>query len=107
MTEPSTDPQPKRRWRALRWPLRGVYLLVILAIASLVVLAYPPGGRDISLPDWARARIEARMDAAMPGGNVTVGAVGIRLSRERMLPQIRFRDVALTSDGQQLSLIHI
>jgi hypothetical protein len=101
MTEPSTDPQPKRRWRALRWPLRGVYLLVILAIASLAVLAYPPGGRDISLPDWARARIEARMDAAMPGGNVTVGAVGIRLSRERMLPQIRFRDVALTSDGQQ------
>lgn len=85
--------------------MRGVSLLFIMATGLLLALAYPPGGRDITLPEWARARIEARMDSAMPGGDVTLGGVGIRLSRERMLPQVRFRDVALSSDGQQRILL--
>lgn len=100
MSDPTPDPQPKRRRRVLRWCLRGLLLFLLLAAAGLLALAFPPGGREVALPDWARARIEARIDAAMTGGDVTLGGVGMRLSRERMLPQVLFTDVALNSDGQ-------
>ena len=101
MADPTPDPQPRRRRRVLRWCLRGLALFIMLITAGLVALAFPPGGREITLPDWARARIEARIDRAMPGGDVTIGGVGMRLSRERMLPQVLFSDVAMTTDGQR------
>jgi Protein of unknown function/AsmA-like C-terminal region len=84
----------------LRRCLWGLSMFTLLIVAGLVALAFPPGGREITLPDWARARLEARIDGAMPGGDVTLGSVGMRLSRERMLPQILFSDVTMSVDGQ-------
>jgi len=101
MADPTPDPQPRRRRRVLRWCLRGLFLFALLIVAGLFALAFPPGGREITLPDWARARIEARIDRSMPGGDVTLGGVGMRLSRERMLPQVMFSDVAMSVDGQR------
>ena len=101
MADPTPDPQPRRRRRVLRWCLRGLFLFALLIAAGLFALAFPPGGREVTLPDWARARIEARIDRSMPGGDVTIGGVGIRLSRERMLPQVLFSDVAMAVQGQR------
>ncbi len=101
MADPTPDPQPRRRRRVLRWCLRGLFLFALLIAAGLFALAFPPGGREVTLPDWARARIEARIDRSMPGGDVTIGGVGIRLSRERKLPQVLFSDVAMAVQGQR------
>lgn len=101
MAEPDPDPQPRRRRRALRWCLRGLSLFALLIAAGLLALAFPPGGREILLPEWARARIETRIDRSMPGGDVTIGGVGVRLSRDRMLPQVLFSDVVMAVDGQR------
>ncbi len=84
----------------MRWILRLLALLVILLTGLLVLLAYPPGGRVVALPDWARARIEAQIDASMPAGDVTVGGIGVAVSRGRMLPRIRFTDLDLSEAGR-------
>lgn len=103
MSDTGPDPLPPRprRRRPLRWLLRGVALLVVLTTGLLLALAYPPGGgRVVPLPEWARARIEARIDASMPAGEVTVGSVGVALSRGRLMPRIRFTDLRLSEAGQ-------
>lgn len=101
MSEPNPDvaPRPKRRRRILRWCLRGVASVIFIFTIVLLAMAFPPGGRVLQLPEWSRARIEARIDRAMPAGEVTLGGVGMRLSRDRLLPQVIFTGIELSSNG--------
>ena len=84
----------------MRWFLRGLALIALLLSAGILLLAFPPNGRTVPLPDWSRARIEAAIDASMPGGRITLGEVGLSLSRGNLQPRIRFTDMQL-SDGDR------
>ncbi|MGI3184041.1 DUF3971 domain-containing protein [Nioella aestuarii] len=102
MSDTGPDPEPRRPRRRgpLRWILRGLTLVIVLAAVGILLLAFPPSGRSVPLPDWSRARIEAAIDATMPGGHVTLGEVGLSLSRGNLQPRIRFIDMQL-SDGDR------
>jgi hypothetical protein len=80
--------------------VRGLTLVILFAAAGILLLAFPPNGRSLPLPDWSRARIEAAIDASMPGGLVTLGEVGLSLSRGNLQPRIRFTDMQLR-DGDR------
>lgn len=102
MTEPGPDPQSRRprRGRALRWFLRGMTVLVLALAGLLLLLAFPPNGRSVGLPEFARARIEAGLDASMPGGDVTVDRVGLSIARGTLMPRIRFVNLRLSEAGR-------
>ncbi|WP_127558543.1 AsmA-like C-terminal region-containing protein [Nioella ostreopsis] len=102
MSDTGPDPEPRRLRRRgpLRWILRGLALLVLLLAAGILFLAFPPNGRAVPLPEWSRARIEAALDASMPGGQITVGEIGLSLSRGTLQPRIRFTEMQL-SDGDR------
>ena len=99
-TGPEPEPRRPRRRGPLRWLVRGLTLVILFAAAGILLLAFPPNGRSLPLPDWSRARIEAAIDASMPGGLVTLGEVGLSLSRGNLQPRIRFTDMQLR-DGDR------
>lgn len=102
MSDTGPDPEPRRPRRRgpLRWILRGLALLALLLAVGILLLAFPPNGRAVPLPEWSRARIEAALDASMPGGQITVGEIGLSLSRGTLQPRIRFTEMQL-SDGDR------
>ena len=105
MPQTGPDPQPPaaRRWRPLRWILRAVSLLLILCAGGVLYLAYPPGGQPVPVHDALRARIEAAIDTSMPAGEVTIGEIGLSLSRGRLMPRVRFTDMRLSdAEGERI-----
>lgn len=97
---PDTKPRPPRRWRPLRWLLRGLTVLVLLLAGAILFLAFPPDGEPVPLPDTMRARIEAVIDDTMPAGDITIGEISVSLSRGRLMPRIRFADMRLSENGR-------
>jgi hypothetical protein len=93
---------PRRRHRT---GLAG--RLVFLLLACLAALAvYGLTGRPITLPVWAVAEIEQRLNAAaapvMPGGAVSVGEVDLAVDDD-WVPRIRLGDLrVLKPDGAAL-----
>lgn len=102
MPQTGPDPQPPqtRRWRPLRWILRGLVLVLVGLAGVVLYLAYPPNGQPVPLPEAWRARVEAAIDDSMPTGDITVGGIGLSLSRSDLIPRIRFTDMRLSEGGQ-------
>jgi len=76
-----------------------VSLLLILCAGGVLYLAFPPDGLPIPLSDVFRARIEAVIADNMPSGEVSIGEIGLSLSRGRLMPRIRFSDMRLSEGG--------
>lgn len=97
-TESATDrPVPRRRGRKRR--LAGGVFAVLSVLALLVgasVLALI--GRPLSAPDWLRARIEARLNEAVPGLDFRFGDVRL-LVQSDALARIVLTDVDIRTDS--------
>ncbi len=91
-TDETIDPsRRKRRWgRTIGvCALFCVGGVAIVATAAILLLA----GRPVNAPEWARSRIEARIDGQLPG--VTIGFGDMEFVVERgWRPSVRLRNVS-------------
>lgn len=92
-------PAPKRRrWR----PRLGLWLVLMLVFMALGlgVVGMALTGKAISLPVWAVAEIESRLNDRLasshlpPGAALTVGEIELALDRD-FTPRFRLRDLRL------------
>ncbi len=91
-------PRPHRRLRLLRrvvlWLATPVALAMVLAAAALLWLVERP----VTAPDWLRDRVEARIDAALPGMDLDFREMVITVGTG-WRPSLLLRDIALREDG--------
>lgn len=86
--------------RSGRWP-RTVRLLVasvVITVSAFLILAAAFGGRTVSLPEWARQRIEIQLNNAMPDGAVELGGVAMEV-RRGALPRVTLQNLTLVDGG--------
>ncbi|WP_417723926.1 DUF3971 domain-containing protein [Salipiger sp.] len=85
---------PRRRRRRLIVAL-AVPLVIVLCLTATGWAAL---GRTLSAPDWLRARIESRLDQALPGIEIRFGDMRLRVERD-LLARIVLSDVDVRSDA--------
>jgi hypothetical protein len=89
--------RPARR-PGRRWALGAALLvLAVPALAGALWLRLAAG--PIALPGEVRSRIEARLDAGMAGGTLSVGDMAVELPDGARRPVLVFSDVALADPG--------
>ena len=79
----------KRRGFGL-WMLLSVALLMVVSGVVLTVLS----GREVQVPDWLLARVEARLGKALAGGSADIGMASIVVDAD-WSPQIALHQVAI------------
>ena len=94
--------KPRRRSRrrsAVLWAMRGVFVLVFLAIVSAFMVI----GQRMHAPAWLRDRVEARLDQALGGVQIRFGDVSL-IIHEGWRPRLRLTDVRISdAAGQQIA----
>ncbi|MEY4983015.1 MAG: hypothetical protein RIR62_1281 [Pseudomonadota bacterium] len=100
---------PRRRRRRMRTGLFSLLLVTVLfAGAGLAVLAL--SGAALRLPVWAVVQIEDRLNrqvgALVPDGAVALGAVVLRLDRDRV-PVLAMEDLRLLHKGGRGTLLRL
>jgi len=95
--------RPRRRRK--RSGLVGRLVLLMFALL-LAVGVYGLSGRPISVPVWAVAEVEARLntalDPAMPGGSLSIGGLDVVLDTD-WVPRLALEDLRLLkADGAAL-----
>ena len=97
MQQAETAKSGGRLWRRLR---RAGFALAVLAAVLAAIGYYYSTPRPA--PDWLRARLETRLNAALPAGSVSVGGVDLALFQNRLNPRIGLRDVVFRDAQGQL-----
>ncbi len=96
------EKKPRRRSRrraAGLWAMRGVVVLVLLA----VVTAYMVVGHRMHAPVWLRDRVETRLDEALGGVKIRFGDVSV-IIHEGWRPRLRLTDVRISdAEGRQIA----
>ncbi|WP_241484011.1 DUF3971 domain-containing protein [Ruegeria sp. ANG-R] len=96
------DKNPRRR--SLRrtaglWTLRGVFVLVFLALITGFMVI----GQRMHAPAWLRDRVETRLDQALGGVKIKFGDVSF-IIHEGWRPRLRLTDVRISdAAGQQIA----
>ncbi|MEL6643427.1 MAG: AsmA-like C-terminal region-containing protein [Pseudomonadota bacterium] len=89
MTDQPPAPAPRRRTR------RRVVWTVVVLIAAGVMGAVSMSGQPVTMPGWAVARMEDRLNRAMGEGGAVVGQAVVEIDGETG-PQVELRDVRLS-----------
>ena len=97
--------KPKRRRSRRRtaslWALRGVFLLVFLAIFS----GFMVFGQRLHAPVWLRDRVEARLEQALGGLQIRFGDVSFIVNQD-WRPRLRLSDVSISdAEGRQIAQV--
>ncbi len=94
-----TRPKRSRRRRAGLWAMRGLFLLVLLAgFTALMVV-----GQTMHAPVWLKDRVEARLERALGGLQIRFGDVSF-IIHEGWRPRLRLTDVTVSdADGRQIA----
>jgi hypothetical protein len=101
MSDPNPQPTPRPRRRFGIWMLLSLALLAGLAGIAALSLT----GRMIGLPDWATARIEARLNAAAAPVSVKLGGVDVFFSASGV-PQVHLRQVVVSdAEGRPVARV--
>ncbi len=86
-----TRPSPWRR--GLVW-LRVMLGVVLVPLVLVALFGLGMTGREVTAPDWVRARVEALASDSLGGGTIRVGSIGITLDGT-MHPQVRLSNLVL------------
>ncbi len=97
--------KPKRRRSRRRtagiWTLRGVVLLVVLA----VVTGFMVLGQRMHAPAWLRSHVETRLEESLGGLQIRFGDVSF-IIHEGWRPRLRLTDVSISDQaGQQIAQV--
>ncbi len=107
VTQDTAPPEALRvsAWRracsqGLRRMLRRAIVALVLFVGFGIGLVYISKERSIDVPDWAREKIEARIEAQLGELSIEFGALRVILN-EGLRPRVALRDVVLRyPDGQ-------
>lgn len=98
--QPELPQARKRRHLALRLCI-GLCVLAVVLCVMLAVAIMAISGRPITLPQWAVAEVEQRMNTAirptMPKASISLGGAEVTLG-EDWRPRVRARDLRLMQD---------
>ena len=101
MSDPNSQPTPRPRRRF------GIWMLLSLALVAgaAAIAALSLTGRMIGLPDWASARVEARLNAATAPVSVELGGVDVFFSTSGV-PQVHLRQVVISdAEGRPVARV--
>lgn len=99
------DPTRASVWReacacGLRCMLRRAVIALVVFVGFGVGLVYISKERSIEVPDWARQKIEAKLESELGELSIEFGALRLILN-EGLRPRVALRDVVLRyPDGQ-------
>lgn len=100
--ETEVGEKPRRRSRrrmAGLWAMRGVFILVFLALVTGFMVV----GQRMHAPAWVRDRVETRLDQALGGVQIRFGDVSF-IIHEGWRPRLRLTDVRISdAAGQQIA----
>lgn len=100
--EAEAGKKPRRRSRrraAGLWALRGVFVLVFLALITGFMVI----GQHVHVPAWVRDRVETRLDQALGGVQIRFGDVSF-IIHEGWRPRLQLTDVRISdAAGQQIA----
>ena len=100
--ETKVGKKPRRRSRrrtASLWALRGIFVLMFLALVTGFMVI----GQQMHAPDWLRDRVETRLDQALGGVKIRFGEVNFVI-HEGWRPRLRLTDVRISdAAGQQVA----
>lgn len=98
------EQQPRRRSRRRKaglWTLRGVVLLLFLALFTGFMVV----GQRLHAPEWLSDRVEARLERALGGLQIRFGDVSF-IIHEGWRPRLRLTDVTVSdAAGQQIAQV--
>ena len=99
-TEVGKDPRRRSRRRTVGlWTLRGVFVLMFLAL----VTGFMVMGQRMHAPDWLRDRVETRLDQALGGVKIRFGEVSFVI-HEEWRPRLHLTDVRISdAAGHQIA----
>ena len=81
-------------WYATRAILTGLGgFAVALAIGFILLV-----GRDIEAPDWLQEQIDRKIAQALPGVDVGIGTMSLRVERSDLSPRVFFQNVTVKDD---------
>lgn len=81
-------------WYATRAILTGLGgFAVALAIGFGLLV-----GRDIEAPDWLQTQIDRKIAEALPGVDVDIGTISLRVERSDLSPRVFFQNVSVQDD---------
>ncbi len=84
------------------WPSLGLALLALF----LVLASMAATGREVPLPQWLATRIEARLNAALPSGGITLREVDFGMSPEGV-PRLSLIGLGLKdATGLEVAQLH-
>lgn len=91
--------RPRRRGRFGLWLLASLVLLVVVAGLGLLALT----GRPLAMPGWVVARVEQRLNDALPlrGTALTLQAIDLTVGSD-WVPRLRLSDLRLAQGGATL-----
>lgn len=87
-------PRKRRRWRAFVWTLAVLALL----LAGIAGGLYSLRGTPIEAPDWLRSRVEARVNAQIGAGRVSLDRI-VLVVDDSGIPRVTLRNVGLYDGG--------
>ncbi|WP_253276792.1 DUF3971 domain-containing protein [Ruegeria sp. 6PALISEP08] len=102
LNEPDQPVRRRSRRRAAGlWAMRGVIILVLLAMFTGFMVV----GQRMHAPAWLRDRVEARLEQALGGLQIHFGDVSF-IIHEGWRPRLRLTDVAISdAAGQQIAQV--
>lgn len=99
--QPSQDaPNSQPRQRRLRKRhfayavLTGIFGFAIALVIGFVLLI----GRDVRAPDWLQAQVERRLAEALPGIDVGIGNISLRIEEADLSPRVFLQNVTVKDD---------
>ena len=101
--QPADLPTAAKKRRRQRSGLGSRLFLVLLAFV-LTFAAFGLSGKAITLPVWAVAELEQRINRSLPGTAVSLGGVELQLDPD-WVPRIRLDDLRLLNPGGGALLI--
>ncbi len=81
-------------WYALRAVLTGLGGFAVALAIGFVLLV----GRDIDAPDWLQKQIDLKIAEALPGVDVGIGHMSLRIERADLSPRVFFQNVTVQDD---------
>ncbi len=97
---PTEATEPEKRKRALKKRHFAQALLtglggfaVALAIGFVLLV-----GRDIEAPEWLQTEIDAKIAEALPGVDIAIGTMSLRIEPSDLSPRVFFQNVSVKDD---------